>query len=140
MIKKTFSILSIITLVSMMISCDNSVNKMLRDTSNEINKTCPQTLDKYTVLNTTTVIDESFMYNYTMDKQVLYDYGVSKSYWLENQVSNLTNFYCTDPNFKWKGLSFNGDNLTEGVYYYFMNATGQDGQLYEKKGSISLFF
>ncbi len=46
----------------------------------------------------------------------------------------------TDPNFKWKGLSFNGDNLTEGVYYYFMNATGQDGQLYEKKGSISLFF
>ena len=46
----------------------------------------------------------------------------------------------TDPNFKWKGLSFDGDNLTEGVYYYLMNATGQDGQLYEKKGSISLFF
>ena len=46
----------------------------------------------------------------------------------------------TDPNFKWKGLSFDGDNLTEGVYYYFMNATGQDGQFYEKKGSISLFF
>ena len=101
MIKKTFSILSIISLVSMMISCDNSVNKILRDTSNDLNKTCPQTLDKYTVLNTTTVIDESFMYNYTMDKQVLYDYGVSKSYWLENQVSNLTNFYCTAPEFKW---------------------------------------
>jgi len=84
-----------------MISCDNSVNKILRDTSNDLNKTCPQTLDKYTVLNTTTVIDESFMYNYTMDKQVLYDYGVSKSYWLENQVSNLTNFYCTAPEFKW---------------------------------------
>ena len=46
----------------------------------------------------------------------------------------------TDPNFKWNGLSFDGDNLTEGVYYYLMNATGQDGQLYEKKGSISLFF
>ena len=39
----------------------------------------------------------------------------------------------TDPNFKWTGLSFDGDNLTQGVYYYYMNATGQDGQLYEKK-------
>ena len=46
----------------------------------------------------------------------------------------------TDPNFKWNGLSFDGDNLTQGVYYYYMNAIGQDGQLYEKKGSISLFF
>ncbi|MEC8273322.1 MAG: gliding motility-associated C-terminal domain-containing protein [Bacteroidota bacterium] len=46
----------------------------------------------------------------------------------------------TDPNFKWNGLSFDGDNLTQGVYYYYMNATGKDGQLYEKKGSISLFF
>ena len=39
----------------------------------------------------------------------------------------------TDPNFKWNGLSFDGDNLTQGVYYYYMNAIGQDGQLYEKK-------
>ena len=46
----------------------------------------------------------------------------------------------TDPKFKWNGLSYDGDNLTQGVYYYYMNATGQDGQLYEKKGSISLFF
>ena len=46
----------------------------------------------------------------------------------------------TDPNFKWNGLNFDGDNLMQGVYYYYMNAIGQDGQLYEKKGSISLFF
>ena len=46
----------------------------------------------------------------------------------------------TDPNFKWNGLNFDGDNLIQGVYYYYMNAIGQDGQLYEKKGSISLFF
>jgi len=46
----------------------------------------------------------------------------------------------TDPNFEWNGLGFDGDNLTEGVYYYYMNATGEDGKLYEKKGSISLFF
>jgi gliding motility-associated-like protein len=46
----------------------------------------------------------------------------------------------TDPNFEWNGLSFEGDNLTQGVYYYYMNATGLDGKQYEKKGSISLFF
>ena len=39
----------------------------------------------------------------------------------------------TNPNFKWNGLSFDGNNLAQGVYYYYMNATGQDGQLYEKK-------
>ena len=99
--KKTFSILSIFTLFLMITSCDNSVNKTLRDTSNNLNKTLPQTLDKYTILNTSTVVDESFMYNYTMDKKILDDYSISKSYWLENQVSNLTNFYCTDTDFKW---------------------------------------
>ena len=46
----------------------------------------------------------------------------------------------TDPNFEWYGLSFDGDYLTQGVYYYYMNATGLDGKMYEKKGSISLFF
>lgn len=84
-----------------MTSCDDSVKKTLRDTSNDLNKTLPQTLDKYTVLNTSTVIDESFMYSYTMDKKILDDYSISKSYWIENQVSNLTNFYCTNPDFKW---------------------------------------
>lgn len=49
-------------------------------------------------------------------------------------------FSWTDPSFEWNGLSFDGDNLSEGVYYYYMNATGFDGKLYEKKGSISLFF
>ncbi|MDA8728901.1 hypothetical protein N9M49_03290 [Flavicella sp.] len=99
--KKTFSILSIIALFLIMTSCDGSVKKTLRDTSHDLNKTLPQTLDKYTVLNTSTVIDESFMYSYTMDKKFLDDYSISKSYWIENQVSNLTNFYCTDPDFKW---------------------------------------
>ena len=47
------------------------------------------------------LIDESFMYSYTMDKKILDDYSISKSYWIENQVSNLTNFYCTNPDFKW---------------------------------------
>lgn len=46
----------------------------------------------------------------------------------------------TDPNFEWTGLSFDGHNLSQGVYYYYMTATGFDGKMYEKKGSISLFF
>ena len=49
-------------------------------------------------------------------------------------------FSWTDPNFKWTGLSFKGDVLAEGVYFYYMNAKGIDGKSYEKKGSISLFF
>jgi len=56
-----------------------------------------------------------------------------------NRWGNLV-YSWTDPNFKWYGLSFNGDNLTEGVYFYIMKAEGQDGKLYEKKGSINLFF
>ena len=56
-----------------------------------------------------------------------------------NRWGNLV-YSWTDPNFNWYGLGFNGDNLTEGVYYYIMNAEGIDGKLYEKKGSINLFF
>jgi gliding motility-associated-like protein len=46
----------------------------------------------------------------------------------------------TDPNFEWNGLSYEGNNLTQGVYYFYMNATGLDGKKYEKKGSISIFY
>ena len=46
----------------------------------------------------------------------------------------------TDPNFEWNGLNYDGDNLIQGVYYFYMNATGFDGKAYQKKGSISLFY
>ena len=84
----------------MMISCDNSMNKLLRDTSNEMNKTCPMVIDEYTTLMNTGVINESLMYNYKINKDFFNDYDISKSQWEKNQVNQLTNFYCTDPDFK----------------------------------------
>lgn len=45
----------------------------------------------------------------------------------------------TDPNFKWFGNSKNGNKLAEGIYFYFLNAIGDNGKIYEKKGFFSLF-
>ena len=45
----------------------------------------------------------------------------------------------TDPNYEWDGLSFSGNKLASGVYYYFMNARGLNGKVYEKKGSVSIY-
>ena len=42
------------------------------------------------------------------------------------------------PNNKWDGRGLDGEDLLEGVYYYVLNAVGEDGFAYEKKGSITL--
>ena len=42
------------------------------------------------------------------------------------------------PNEKWDGRGIDGEHLPEGVYYYVLNATGEDGYSYIKKGSITL--
>ena len=42
------------------------------------------------------------------------------------------------PNSIWDGRGFDGEDLPEGVYYYVLQATGDDGFAYEKKGSITL--
>ena len=42
------------------------------------------------------------------------------------------------PNEKWDGRGIDGEDLPEGVYYYVLNATGEDGYSYTKKGSITL--
>jgi gliding motility-associated-like protein len=42
-------------------------------------------------------------------------------------------------NIAWDGKNQLGTNVAEGTYYYFLKATGKDGQPYEKKGTISLF-
>jgi gliding motility-associated-like protein len=44
----------------------------------------------------------------------------------------------TIPNYQWDGRDFDGRNLAEGVYYYVLSSTGDDGQNYSKKGSITL--
>jgi gliding motility-associated-like protein len=48
-------------------------------------------------------------------------------------------FAWTEPKYKWNGLSFNGSKLAPGVYYFFMNARGLNGNIYEKKGSVSIY-
>jgi len=42
-------------------------------------------------------------------------------------------------NFVWNGYGNNGSKLNEGVYYYQMNATGVNGNTYQKKGVISIY-
>lgn len=48
-------------------------------------------------------------------------------------------FTWNDPNFEWNGLNNNGNKLMPGVYYYYMNAVGLSGKVYEKKGSVSIY-
>jgi len=38
----------------------------------------------------------------------------------------------------WRGVSTNGENVPEGVYFYVLQSDGEDGRYYEKKGSITL--
>ena len=91
--KKIFSILSIITLVSMIMSCNNnnSLRKELLQMSNDTNKDCPMVIDRYTTLRSTVVIDNSFMYIYKVQQGLLDDLGLSKSYWKESQTQNIKN-------------------------------------------------
>ena len=39
---------------------------------------------------------------------------------------------------EWDGRGLDGEDLPEGVYYYVLQATGQDGESYDKRGSITL--
>ena len=101
--KKMFSILSIVTLVSMIMSCNNnnSLRKELLQMSNDTNKDCPMVIDRYTTLTSTVVIDNSFMYVYKVQQGLLDELGLSKSYWKDSQTQNIKNIYCTDPDMLW---------------------------------------
>ena len=102
MMKKIFSLLSIVTLVSIIMSCNNnSLRKELLQMSNEINKDCPMVIDRYTTLTSTVVIENSFMYIYKVQQGLLDELGLSKSYWIESQTQNIKNIYCTDPDMLW---------------------------------------
>ncbi len=43
------------------------------------------------------------------------------------------------PNDTWDGFSMNGLEVPEGVYFYVLNATGEDGTPYKEKGSVTIF-
>ena len=39
----------------------------------------------------------------------------------------------------WNGISLNGLEVPEGVYFYVLDATGDDGTPYKEKGSVTLY-
>ncbi|MBC8464423.1 MAG: gliding motility-associated C-terminal domain-containing protein [Bacteroidetes bacterium] len=48
-------------------------------------------------------------------------------------------YHWTDPKAGWPGVNKSGNSVSEGVYFYSMNAVGVDGTEYQKKGTISLY-
>ena len=48
-------------------------------------------------------------------------------------------FEMTSPNDVWNGVSMNGLEVPEGVYFYVLNATGEDGSPYTEKGSVTVY-
>ena len=47
-------------------------------------------------------------------------------------------YHWDQPHGFWDGKGYNGQNLPEGVYYYIMYATGENGASIEEKGSVTL--
>jgi len=43
------------------------------------------------------------------------------------------------PTASWDGVSMNGQEVPEGVYFYVLNGKGEDGSVYEEKGSVTLY-
>ena len=43
------------------------------------------------------------------------------------------------PSDTWNGVSMNGLEVPEGVYFYVLNATGEDGTPYSEKGSVTIY-
>ena len=44
-----------------------------------------------------------------------------------------------NPSDGWDGVSMNGLEVPEGVYFYVLNAIGEDGTPYNEKGSVTLY-
>jgi gliding motility-associated-like protein len=47
-------------------------------------------------------------------------------------------YHWDDINSGWEGRAYNGRNVEEGVYFYRLEATGEDGAHFEENGSITL--
>ena len=48
-------------------------------------------------------------------------------------------FEMFTPTDSWDGISMNGQEVPEGVYFYVLNAKGEDGSVYEEKGSVTIY-
>ena len=43
------------------------------------------------------------------------------------------------PTASWDGVSMNGQEVPEGVYFYVLSGKGEDGSVYEEKGSVTIY-
>jgi hypothetical protein len=43
------------------------------------------------------------------------------------------------PDETWNGVSLNGLEVPDGVYFYVMDANGKDGSRFQEKGSVTIF-
>ena len=48
-------------------------------------------------------------------------------------------YEMNSPSDTWNGVSMNGLEVPEGVYFYVLNATGEDGTPYNEKGSVTIY-
>ncbi|MDC3050597.1 gliding motility-associated C-terminal domain-containing protein, partial [Flavobacteriales bacterium] len=48
-------------------------------------------------------------------------------------------YEMNSPTDSWNGVSMNGLEVPEGVYFYVLNATGEDGTSYNEKGSVTIY-
>ena len=48
-------------------------------------------------------------------------------------------YEMNSPTDSWNGISMNGLKVPEGVYFYVLTATGEDGTSYNEKGSVTIY-
>ena len=76
-------------------------DKIFRKVSDDLNKTFPQNVDKYTVIQSSMYHNGEFIYSYKGDFESLTnDFNISKYEWEQNQYNSLRNTVCTSPDFK----------------------------------------
>lgn len=86
--------------ITISVNAQTEIDEYLALFSNEVNKTLPMEIDKYTTLASTYGGNGKIIYYYTVDLKVLTDYGITKQTLINEQKNILRNSFCTTPSFK----------------------------------------
>ncbi len=97
---------------------ESKINKILLETSNELNKELPKMVDEYTRLDNIVTENDIFQYNYTLINANFKD--VSKQELRNSLNEKLTNFVCQDQAMK----VFVKNYIT--VNYAYFDKTGKE--------------
>lgn len=68
-----------------------------------------------------------------------------ESFGIENMTTTIYNrlgdkvYQMNGPDETWNGISMNGLEVPDGVYFYVMDANGKDGSKFQEKGSVTIF-